>query len=701
MTFPTQEDFENAKIDVDHVSDIVNGSTTVTTRLGGDKLSVDQALSQIIVGEVAVYNAAATYTNIEDWVEYNGVVYRPLPSELPIGPEAFDSSHWSVAQGFATADNVELTVNSLTRDSLQSYLENKEVPDYTALIALAPIMGIEIADGDVCYVTNTGIAGEGVFRNVASHGLTYTSGAIVVINTDWYWERSDKTGINPSMFEAGRDDADYSSELQSFFDYCSDNNIPATGYGTYYTGSTVEVKSDFISQSEMVIEPTSDFASGIPVDFDELGRRVVIISNQGARIVGLMTRNGNGVADLVGMDYSVPQIKSWRSGGNAFRVNNLVRNFSVSIYEGRGINGGSTGKGLVAYAPDFSNEINALNIHGGEWFGNNAGAIDIGDRDGLFSTSLTSSDYMGNSIGIWGYPTLDQGFLSVDQVIDVEVEAYFENGGAGLEKAVRIGGVATNSVRGFKISGYARDFDYYVFCESACSGIDMQNCFSRSIDKSALYLVSDQFGFTYNNNTQISSFTEGQEVHTGVRAGLTSYLFNGDKNIGPYGMVQGDSTGQHSDHIYRNRVDVSQNEIRNYLENSSARQYGRSFLPGTGTANTANISGSTATFSTNADIQPYNGGDIVTIGAAICYIRVVDYLNLTATLQLLSGGSIPTGSQTITQNEIIPLGSGMKGSIPSITDMRQGSIINNQNMTVGQPVGWAYDGTSWNALANL
>lgn len=98
MTIPTVQEFTDGKTDLDDLESIVNGSTTVTTRIGGDKLSVDQALSQIIVGQVTEYSAAATYTAIEQWVEYNSAIYRPLPSALPIGPEAFDGGNWAVVQ---------------------------------------------------------------------------------------------------------------------------------------------------------------------------------------------------------------------------------------------------------------------------------------------------------------------------------------------------------------------------------------------------------------------------------------------------------------------------------------------------------------------------------------------------------------------------------------------------------------------------
>lgn len=135
MPVPSVDDFNNAKIDVDDLASIINGSTTVTTRLGGDKLSVDQALSQIIVGEVTAYSAAAQYTAIEEWVEYSGAMYRPKPSQLPIGPEVFDSGKWSAVNGLNLA-NIEGNQNSVVRSDMNAYLDNQQLADYTALRGL-------------------------------------------------------------------------------------------------------------------------------------------------------------------------------------------------------------------------------------------------------------------------------------------------------------------------------------------------------------------------------------------------------------------------------------------------------------------------------------------------------------------------------------------------------------------------------------
>ena len=125
MTIPTVQEVEDFKVDLDDAEAIVNGSTTVTTRLGGDKESLDQLLSKIVVGDVVAYNAASTYTLISEWIEESGVIYRPLPSALPIGPEAFNSANWSVVQGYADAENTDLTIDGTTT-KVSAYLNSLE-----------------------------------------------------------------------------------------------------------------------------------------------------------------------------------------------------------------------------------------------------------------------------------------------------------------------------------------------------------------------------------------------------------------------------------------------------------------------------------------------------------------------------------------------------------------------------------------------
>lgn len=170
MPAPTVTEFNEAKIDLDAVEDCVNTmNLSYTSRLGGVKLSLTGAVSKIVHGAISAYSAAATYTAVDVWVEQGGIVYRPLPSELPIGPEAFDPDKWIVAQGFKLGDRLHPAVS-----------------DYAEL-RLINTTGL--ADGTPIFVTNDGIAGDGVIRNVTAHGLTDNGGTIIVINSNWYWER--------------------------------------------------------------------------------------------------------------------------------------------------------------------------------------------------------------------------------------------------------------------------------------------------------------------------------------------------------------------------------------------------------------------------------------------------------------------------------------------------------------------------------
>lgn len=488
------------------------------------------------------------------------------------------------------------------------------------------------------------------------------------------------------LFGARRGNNSFDSQpaIQGYFDWCESEGIGATGDGTYYVGSTVTLRCSFSTDSRMIIQPLSTFASGVPVDYNDTRRWVLIIDQSNLSIRNLRTAN-NGVADLVGFVYNKQQIKSWKSGAAGFKVNVVVKNFSVSIYEGVAVGGGSSGKGLVAYAPDFNNEINALLISGGEYYQNLAGAIDIGDRDGLFTTILGVNDYMGNGIRVINNPTLDQGFLSVDQVIDCQVDAYFEQGGATHEAAVRLGGKAADSVRGFKIQGYARDYKYYVKCLGGVSGIDMQNCFSRAIEVSALYLVSDQFSYTYKNNTSINSFTHGKEVHTGIRFGRSGTNFFARATIATstVTLVAG------AQHKVGNEIFPEARKFFGRDQFFYLNTDGRKYVTVSSAAGSQ--SGSTFTFDTLADSYNFNGGDIVTIGGNATYIVAVDYVAGTATLD----NGFVTGATTLAQTTVKPFLDGRSFSKPTRTDVVDGSVVWNIFTSVSTPQYWVLKSGVW------
>jgi hypothetical protein len=64
------------------------------------------AFSQFYLAPVA-YDALETYTLQQTTVIQGGVVYAPHPDYLPIGPEAFDGSHWMLTQGFLAGTDLD------------------------------------------------------------------------------------------------------------------------------------------------------------------------------------------------------------------------------------------------------------------------------------------------------------------------------------------------------------------------------------------------------------------------------------------------------------------------------------------------------------------------------------------------------------------------------------------------------------------
>lgn len=236
MTIPTVQEVEDFKVDLDDAAAIVNGSTTVTTRTGGDKESLDQLLSKIVVGDVTVYSAAATYTLISDWVEESGVVYRPLPSELPIGPETFDGNKWSVVQGYANS-------------SSETFVDGV---DYTAGTSTTLTLA-----GDAGIKANTIVHFDGAFQaqntySLSSGTVTFTSA--IPVGTDevyiWYGTSlltnyGDASSVTLTVGGAGTNVSDYLNSVD-VADYTA---LAALAGADLIDGRTVNVTDDGIRGS--------------------------------------------------------------------------------------------------------------------------------------------------------------------------------------------------------------------------------------------------------------------------------------------------------------------------------------------------------------------------------------------------------------------------------------------------------------------
>ena len=299
---------------------------------------------------------------------------------------------------------------------------------------------------------------------------------------------------------------------------------------------------------------------------------------------------------------------------------------------------------------------------------------------------------MGNGICISNNSTTDKGFISIDKVINVTVHAYFENQGS-VESAMLVGGWFEGSVNGIQITGYARDFDYYVKCLGSVRALNMRNCWSRIIKKSSLYIVSDIYPYTFDqSNVQFGSNTEAPVVHTGARAGINvqtaDSLFKGC-TIAPDGLYDGIATGQ-GDPIYPSRTErVSRGEL--IYENKILRYY-----------KTINSSGGTitnnvCTLNILADARFFNGGDAVTItvnGADVeTYILNVDY-ELGKIYVNAFGYSIST--LIITQKTLVPFLQSRSFEVPqTAVGYQDGSVVWNIGTVSASPDYWYLQQGVW------
>lgn len=152
----TSLDIEGLKSDIETIDEVVE--STEDTVLSKNNQSIYTLRGQLkrlgylvpinYVGGISfgVNDSAKT-------IDESGVIYAPIVDELPFTTSGTwigdDEDKFYVVQSSRDAAGIDLTVNGLDRDSLQSYLENKEVPDYATLRTLP---SDQLADGDKIWV---------------------------------------------------------------------------------------------------------------------------------------------------------------------------------------------------------------------------------------------------------------------------------------------------------------------------------------------------------------------------------------------------------------------------------------------------------------------------------------------------------------------------------------------------------------------
>lgn len=165
------------------------------------------------------------------------------------------------AVGADTVTGSSVTVTSQgVSTNVQQVIANLNVADYTELRALsAREAGISIQ------VTDEGIAGTFVLRHSPGHGLTDNGGTIIVIDSDWYAERSYTGKVMVTWFGAKDDGSDIAATTTAI-QYAFDNfattdgvHFPSGIYGfsssLTLTGGGWLVSGD--GYENVVLKPTS------------------------------------------------------------------------------------------------------------------------------------------------------------------------------------------------------------------------------------------------------------------------------------------------------------------------------------------------------------------------------------------------------------------------------------------------------------
>jgi hypothetical protein len=382
----------------------------------------------------------------------------------------------------------------------------------------------------------------------------------------------------------------------------------------------------------------------------------------------------------------------------------MICSFSVTLLN---CNSNYNFVNLTAYGPVTNSEINDLKIISGNYSGLATGGIycmKIGDRD--FATTILTSNAHG-TVGLLQGFALDGGALHIDNFNNLHIDSlYFETLSSGQTKCIELGKTGFNLgvVNNITIENCLFRFAAYaIYCNVDVRNLYVMQNLCSAITASAVYIISDIYPYFYDSGYSAGSFSQGKEIHTGVRS-LTagSDFFNGG-TITQYNLNKGVQTATAINDFpeWFGPARTNYGATNLFTSVGALRYY---TTPATSIAGT--MSGLTFTCTTLADAYKFNGGDKLTgTGAAstAVYVRQVNYE--TGALIISQNAGPTSGAATLSQAAPYWISTTFGTAAPTTGTYNQGSIQYNSSATVGQPKGWqcTVTGTpgTWVSMGNL
>jgi len=479
--------------------------------------------------------------------------------------------------------------------------------------------------------------------------------------------------LTPQMFGAvGDGTTDDSAAFTSMFAANKPWYIPYTASG-YKINATQSVNADGICDGFIV--PTTAIGAAPVFTILDSGYSIKR-SITGLKINGSVALRAAGLYGI-----RVDCANAHLTNCSAYQLNYgcIVRMYSVTLTK---CSFWQNNTNLSGYARDFSHEINALTIDGGNYDSAVNVAINLGDTS--WGDALAAGNSHGVNINIVNSVNTDGAESRIDNCSSINIQGVYAET-TNTDCLWRLGSASGDGyVRNVNISyNFFKNAKYAVKCLAGVKGLKVGPNYMSAITISEVKLVTDIYGIEHRNGVYAGCFGNGQTVGVAFRSlGVTALSFQGF-TLESDGLINGcQNVGAYPVKWYPNAVYTNSSKtVRDLNSTISSGVYYTT--PNTGKAITV-VSGTTVQFTTVSDSYLFNGGDRISIsGGSATYVRSVDYDLGQA---LLDGGTV--GAGTISQTVVYPVAQAYALAVPASGTWNRGDIVKNVLPTVGQPKGW-------------